>query len=56
MYVMLHGEVSLPPNPKSVEDALNSPDGNKWKEAIENELQNFDDRHTFADAPQTGRV
>ena len=45
----------LPPNPSSVEEALNGPDADKWIEAINSELQNFDDRHTFAEALQTGR-
>ena len=52
----VHDVIALPPNPASVQEALAGPDRVHWLKAINDELQNFDDRHTFAEAPQTGRA
>jgi hypothetical protein len=53
---VIHDVVALPPNPASVKEALAGPDREHWLKAINNELQNFDDRHTFAEASQVGRA
>lgn len=46
----------LPPAPKTIEEALEGPDQDKWSEALIKELTGFDDRGTFAPAPQKGRA
>ena len=49
-------ELSLPPTPKSTEEALKGPDKEKWIEAITKELQQMDDMNMFGEAPQEGRA
>jgi hypothetical protein len=52
----VHEAVKLPQNPSSVEQALASPEADKWREAMIKELQNFDDRSVFSAAEQEGRA
>lgn len=45
----------LPPNPKSVEEALRSDHADKWETAITKELDQFRLRNTFGPAEQEGQ-
>ena len=46
----------LPPNPKSVEEALQGEHADKWEAAITKELDQFRLRNTFGPAEQEGNV
>lgn len=46
----------LPDVPRTVEEALEGPDSEKWHEAILKELSSFDDRGVFMEAAQVGRA
>jgi hypothetical protein len=49
--------IKLPPDPKSIEEAENDPVyGEGWKKEIYRELNNFDIRDVFGEAPQTGHA
>lgn len=50
-----HDVIALPPNPKSVNEALNGPHNDLWEKAISKELDQFRIRETFGDAPQCGQ-
>ncbi len=56
MAVKVHGAVALPPNPKSVKEALAGPERELWIKAILLELSQFDLRGIFGEAPQEGRA
>jgi len=47
--------ITLPPNPKSVDEALEGEHGDLWRAAITKELDQFRDRQTFGEAEQSGR-
>ena len=51
-----HPPIELPPNPKSVDEALSGKYRDLWIEAIEKELAQFDDRKIFSPAPSNGRA
>lgn len=51
----VHSAIALPPNPKSVDEALSGPDRDKWEAAIQKELSQFELRNTFGYAEQTGQ-
>lgn len=46
--------LALPPNPKTVDEALASAHGEQWRKAITKELDGFILRDTFGDAEQEG--
>ena len=52
---MVHKPIQLPPNPKSVEEALAGPDSAKWRTAITKECDQFRSRSIWGEAEQTGR-
>lgn len=51
----VHNTLALPPNPKSVDEALAGPDAAKWEAAIAKEVSQFKTRDTFGPAEQSGR-
>lgn len=53
---VVHKVLALPPNPKSIDDALNGPDGQKWYEAIVKEIDQFRVRNLWKSAKQEGRA
>jgi hypothetical protein len=48
--------ISLPPDPKSIAEALAGPDREEWIKSIEKEMQVFRDRRIFGKASQNGRA
>ena len=47
--------LALPKNPNNLKEAMSSNEADKWKEAIDNEMSQFQLRNTFAPAEQHGR-
>jgi hypothetical protein len=54
-YILLH-KFELPPNPKSVYEALQGEHGKEWFEVIMKELKQLENRPTYKDASQEGRA
>jgi hypothetical protein len=52
----VHQPLALPPDPKSVEEALAGPERPEWIEAIIAELENFDSRAIIMSASQTSKA
>jgi hypothetical protein len=48
--------IGLPPAPKSVKEALESPESELWLDAIAKELDTLESYGTFAEAPNEGRA
>jgi hypothetical protein len=53
--MQVHIPLALPRNPDSLQEALNSKEADKWRAAIDNEMEQFKLRNTFAPAEQYGR-
>jgi hypothetical protein len=52
----VHQPLALPPDPKSVEEALAGPERLEWIKAIIAELEKFDSRAIIMSAFQTGKA
>jgi histone deacetylase 1/2 len=48
--------VMLPENPRSLEEALQLPDGEEWRRAVQKEIEAFEVRGTWGPAEQSGRA
>lgn len=53
--LLVHPELHLPPSPKTLSEALEGPERDKWMEAILKELDQLDQLSVFGDAEQKGR-
>jgi hypothetical protein len=54
--MLVHGAPPLPPNPRSVDEALAQPDGSEWRIAIQDEINQLENKETLGDAAQAGRA
>eukprot|EP01034_Spumella_vulgaris_P047276 gene47276-biopygen5902 len=48
----VHAPLSLPPDPKSCEEAVSGPEGTKWVAAMDKELKSLTDHGTMVDAEE----